>query len=205
MASQKKINAASLWVDGEQYVGKQIRAYLQLINDRPSEAQILSGQRRCGAFTIDQQVDINRDRIRWFKFFNDALCNRLEYTTDRQNYGTPEHWRSYLQDFEKQGKNPEWTLRCDCDGLMLTQVEICALWGIRPELLYLIIVETKAGTLHAVAGMIDDDGSIWLGGDTNRRKVERHQDSTYIPIMWRRLDRLHEDWRYVSRAAVGEE
>jgi len=67
------------------------------------------------------------------------------WTSDMENYGVPEHWRSYADEIEKGD-----VIRDDCDAFALTCAELLIRQDADKNDIYLIFCLTETGGGHLI-------------------------------------------------------
>ncbi|ATC93516.1 hypothetical protein [Pseudoalteromonas tunicata] len=126
----------------------------------------------------------NKQNLALFENAHHAFygCQRFEYMTDREQYRTPEHWRSLLPQF-----NAGQTMRGDCEDAALTVLELALLSGVDKACLAIARVATEVCPKehdfdHAVAVLLGENGAVLAVSDN--RFSQRPQQPTWFNYRW---------------------
>ena len=122
------------------------------------------------------------------KEINSSIIGKFTYKYDGRR-GRDDSWDSGLMSLISQKK-----FRGDCEDLALTSMEIAHLSGFPKERLYKILtlsrVQGSGSDMHMIAGYMDNNGEMWVFGDTLTDYPKKLNSLTHIhsPIFYSRMD-----------------
>jgi len=109
---------------------------------------------------------------------------RYTYTADKVQFGKSEHWRDHVDEV-LEGK--AWT--DDCDGWALTCGSYLNVLGVKPEDIYLCVVDAHGGLTinHAVVAVPDEEGNMYVA-DCNYQRPWKQGVHRYTFLKFRTMN-----------------
>lgn len=138
-----------------------------------------------GQINFDNSTDT--ERLEFLTSLNSKLRRKFTYRDDPDG-GKIDIWQSGLPALLEYGD-----FKGDCEDLAFTGLELAHLSGFPKNRLYKIGTNTKqAGiiTQHMLAGYMDDNGDMWIFGDTITHKPLKINNITRLhsPFIYSRMD-----------------
>lgn len=124
-------------------------------------------QQKFGSFDFENAAD--KERIQKVRDLNTKIQNVFTYKSDKKD--ATFNWDSDVESLLEKNR-----FSGDCEDLALTSLEVFIGVGFPEDRLYKIITasgEDKSNINHMVAGYLDDNGVMWIFGDTFNKYVKR--------------------------------